>query len=102
MHHSTPYIGGPHSWSGASPAYDPFSQLQNPFLSSLDLPDFVKLTNDPICHDPWWPPMPTKLPSDIPKFEGKTGENPSTLITTYHLWFSSNSLVDDYVKLHLF
>lgn len=46
--------------------------------------------------------MLAKLPFDIPKFEGNPGENPSTHITTYHLWCSSNYLVDDYVKLHLF
>ena len=95
-------MGGPHGWLGASPSYDPFSQLQNPFLSSLNLPDLVKVTNDPIYHDPWWPPMPTKLPFDIPKFEGNPRENPFTNITTYHLWCSSNSLVDDYVKVRLF
>lgn len=66
-------MGGPHGWSGASPSYDSFSQLQNPFLYSLNLPDLEKLTNGPIYHDPWWPPMPIKLPYDIPKFEGNPG-----------------------------
>jgi hypothetical protein len=31
--------------------------------------NLTKLTNDPILHDATWPAMPTKLPSDIPKFE---------------------------------
>lgn len=95
-------MGGPHSWLGASTAYDPFSQFHNPFLSSLDLLDLVKLTNGPIRHDPWWPPIPAKLPSDIHNFEGNSRENPSTHITTYHLWCSSNSLVNDSIKLRLF
>jgi hypothetical protein len=42
-----------------------------PYLASLNIPDLTKLMNDPILHDPTWPNMPTKLPSDIPKFEGK-------------------------------
>lgn len=45
--------------------------------------------------------MTVNLPSDIPKFEGNPRENPSMHITIYHLWCSSNSLVDDSVKLHL-
>jgi len=101
MHHY-PSLGGPQGWSRASLAYDPFSQLHNLFLSSLDLPNLTRLTNDPIRHFPWWPPMPAKLASDIPKFEGNLGENSSTHITTYHLWCSSNSFMDDLIKLHFF
>jgi hypothetical protein len=46
--------------------------------------------------------MPTKFPSDITKFEGKPTEDPSDHVTTFHLWFSSNSLKDDSIQLHLF
>ena len=55
-----------------------------------------------MAHDPAWPAGPTKLPSDIPKFEGKPGENPSEHITTFHLWCSLNSLHQDSVRLQLF
>jgi hypothetical protein len=48
------------------------------------------------------PPVPTKLPSDIPKFEGKNGEDPGDHVTTFHLWCSSNSLNDDSIRLRLF
>lgn len=41
-------MGGPHGWLGCSPTCDPFSQLHNPFLSSRDLLDLAKLTNNPI------------------------------------------------------
>ena len=58
--------------------------------------------NDPVRHDPSWPPVPTKLPSDIPKFEGKVGEDPGAHATTFHLWCSSNSLNEDLVRLRLF
>jgi hypothetical protein len=58
--------------------------------------------NDLVHYDPSWPPIPTKTPSDIPKFEGNTGEDPCDHVTTFHLWFSSNSLNDDYVHLRLF
>ena len=61
-----------------------------------------RLTNDPIYYDPAWPAVPTKLPSDIPKFERKPGEYPSEHITTFHLWFSSNSLHDDLIHLMFF
>ena len=45
--------------------------------------------------------MPTKLPSDIPKFEGKAGEDPQNHIMSFHLWCSSNSIVDDSIRLRL-
>ena len=49
-----------------------------PFMARLNLPDLVRLTNEPIYHQMFWPPMPTKLPSDIPKFEGRQGSSPET------------------------
>jgi hypothetical protein len=78
------------------------SQPRLPFLETLHFPDLSKLMNDPIHHDPSWPVVPTKLPSDIPKFEGKSGEDPQDHVTTFHLWCSSNSLNDDSIHLHLF
>jgi hypothetical protein len=72
-------------------------QPQIPYLASLNIPDLNKLTNDHILHDPTWPAMPTKLPSDIPKSEGKAGDDPTNHIMTFHLWFSSNNIMDDSV-----
>lgn len=92
--------GGPQS-SGAPPHGLP-AQNKSPFLTTLNLPDLSRLTNDPILHLPHWPAIPTKLPLDIPKFDGRPGEDPSINVMTFHLWCSSNSLVDDAVKLHLF
>lgn len=37
----------------------------------LNLPNLNKLINDPINYDPTWPTIPTKVPSDIPMFEGQ-------------------------------
>jgi hypothetical protein len=76
-------------------AWGQMPQPRLPFLASLNLPDLSKLMNDSMSHDPTWPPVPTKLPLDIPKFEGNTGEDPGDHVTTFHLWFSSNSLNDD-------
>ena len=73
-----------------------------PFLAMLNLPNLSRLTNDPVAHDPVWSTVPTKLPSDIPKFEGKPGEDPSEHVTTFHLWCSSNSLHHDSIRLRLF
>ena len=58
--------------------------------------------NDTMSHNLAWPIVPNKLPSDIPKFEGKAGEDPGEHVTTFHLWCSSNSLHDDSVCLRLF
>jgi len=77
-------------------------QPKLPFLATLDFPYLSRLLNDPICHDPRWPPMPTKLPSNIPKLEGKPKEDPGDHVTTFDLWCSSNSLRDDSVQLCFF
>jgi hypothetical protein len=46
--------------------------------------------------------MPAKLPSEIPKFEGKAGEDPANHIMNFHLWCSSNNIMDDSIRLRLF
>jgi hypothetical protein len=70
-------------------------QPRLPFLAMLNLPNLTKLMNEPVSHDPTCPPVPTKLPLNILKFEGKNGEDPGDHVTTFHLWCSLNSLNDD-------
>jgi hypothetical protein len=81
---------------------NPPPNIPIPYLASLNIPDLTKLTNDPILHDPTWPNMTTKLPSNIPKFEVKPGEHPTNHVMTFHLWFSSNNIMDYYIHLRLF
>jgi hypothetical protein len=69
---------------------------------TLDLPDLSRLTNDPIFHSLVWPVIPAKLPSDILKFDEKYREDPNNHVMNFHLWCSSNSLMDDSVHLCLF
>jgi len=71
-------------------------------MATLELPDLDRLMNDPIAYAPWWPAILHKLPSDIPKFNGNMGEDPSNHVMTFHLWFSSNTLNDDSIRLRLF
>ena len=91
------------SWQpGASQNPGPYlpahiQQLKIPFLETFHFPDLSRLLNDPICHDLHWPPMPTKLRSDILKFEGKPNEYPGDHVTTFHLWCSYKSLRDEFV-----
>ena len=73
-----------------------------PFLETLDFPDLSKLINDPIMHDPFWMPITTKLPLDVPKFDGKQGEDPKNHVMTFYLWCSSNSLMGDSIRLRIF
>ena len=72
------------------------------FLATLNLLDLSRLTNDPVSHDRAWLAISNKIPSNIPKFEGKPREYPSEHVTTFHLWCSSNSLHDDSIRLRLF
>ena len=71
-------------------AWHKLAQPRLPFLTTLNLPDLSRLMNDPVSHDPSWLAIPNNLPSDIPKLEGKAGEDPSEHVTTFHLWCSSN------------
>jgi hypothetical protein len=68
----------------------------------LDLLDLSRIINDPIRHSPQWPVIPAKLPLDILKFDGKAGEDPNNHVMTFHLWCSSNLLMDDSIRLRLF
>jgi hypothetical protein len=85
--------GASQTTSSLFPGYN--QQPKLPFLETLHFPELARLLNGPICHNLHWPPMPTNLPSDIPKFKGKPNENPGDHVTTFHLWCSSNSLRDD-------
>ena len=69
---------------------------------TLELPYLSKLMNNPIQDYFAWPPVTLKIPTDIPKFDGKIGEDSTNHITTYHLWCVSNSFLDDSIKLWLF
>jgi hypothetical protein len=82
--------------------YYPQVNRQLPFLVTLDLLDLSWLTNDPIYHSSVWLAIPAKIPSDIPKFDGKSREYPKNHVMTFHLWCSSNSLMDDFIRLRLF
>lgn len=100
-----PYPGAQIPVAKAIPCYLGYPPLefnrQFPFVATLEFPDLTHLTNDPISHSPWWLVIPIKFPSDIPKFNGNPGEDPSTHIMTYHLWCYSNSLNDESICLHV-
>lgn len=104
--HQLHYSGMQRPTAQAIPSYpgytSPNLSQQLPFVATLELPDLHQLTNDPIAYAPWWPAIPHKLPSDIPKFNGNPGEDPSNHVMTFHLWCSSNALNDDSIRLRLF
>jgi hypothetical protein len=80
----------------------PHVNRQFPFLATLDLPDLSRILNEPILNSPHWLVIPAKLLSNIPKFDGKPGEDPNNHVMNFHLWCSSNSLMDDSIRLRLF
>jgi len=73
-----------------------------PFLATDDIPNLYKLTNDPIYYNLQWLLISRKIPTNLPKLDGKQWEDPGSHITTYHLWCVSNSMVDDSVWLRIF
>ena len=104
------YSGMPYGCSGLyankypykQPTKNPFTPTKLPFLETLELLDLSKLTNDLIRHHFGWPPVPVKIPMNIPEFDEKTEEDLPNHITMYHLWCVSNSFWDDSIKLQLF
>jgi len=56
----------------------PFN-TQLSFLATLELPYVSRLMNDPIIHSPYYPLVPSKIPSDFLKFEGKVKEDPQAM-----------------------
>ena len=109
-----PYGQNPPLWGqnpyqqGWPPPYEttyrplmPFN-TELPSLATLELSDVSHLMNDPILHSPYWPLVPSKFRSNFPKFDGKEKEDPQAHLMTYHLWCSSNSYVDDSIRLCLF
>jgi hypothetical protein len=111
-----PYMGGPSNFYvspqlGYGPTFVPteygYHEYQQTnkqllFLAMLDILDRSHLTNNPIMHASFWPAIPAKLPSNILKFDGKLGEDPNNHVMNLHLWFSSNSLIDDSIHPRLF
>ena len=99
-------MGGPYGPCGLnsmSPSnQSSFGNTPLPFLVTLELSNLSRLKNEPILHHPAWPLVPVNISTDISKFEGKTGDDPASHITTYHLWCVSNSMLDDSIKLCLF
>jgi hypothetical protein len=91
-------IPQPKSFHGS---WGQMSQPRLPFLATLNMIDLSKLMNNHMHHDLSCPSIPTKLPSDIPKFEGRTSEDPGDHVTTFHLWYSLNSLNDNSIWLRL-
>jgi hypothetical protein len=71
-------------------------------LVSLDLPDLSCLKNDPIQHAPFWSAVPTKLQIDTLKFDEKPVEDPNNHVMNFHLWCSSNSLMEDSIGVRIF
>jgi hypothetical protein len=68
----------------------------------LDLSDLLRLTKDPILHARFWPAIPSKLPSNILKFNRKPGEDPNNHVMAFHLWCCSNYFMDDSICHRLF
>ena len=73
-----------------------------PYMVGLSLSNFIQLINNPLLHDPNWPIMPTKHLSDILKFEGNPGKNPTDHVHSFHMWCLSHSITKDSIHLRLF
>ena len=52
--------------------------------------------NDPVSHDPAWPAIPNKLPSDIPKLEGAKLEK---ILVSMSLLFTFGAPPIPYMKI---
>jgi hypothetical protein len=71
-------------------------------MDSLNIPYLTNITNNTILHYATWTPIPTNIPSYIPKFDRKLGKYLTRHVMTFYLWCSSNSIVDDSIQLQTF
>lgn len=46
--------------------------------------------------------MPTQIPLHIPKFEGNHPEDLTNHVHSFHMWCSSNSIIEDSIHVLLF
>jgi hypothetical protein len=83
-------------------SWNSMTQMRLSLLETLNLAYLIKLTNDLVLHYPNSPLVPTKFPSNIPKFEGKDGEDPTNHVMIFHLWCSSTYLMDYSIRFRLF
>lgn len=78
-------MGGPYGTSSLNMPLpldqNPFSNPQLPFLATLELHDISSLTNDPIQHNPSWSSILVKITTNIPKFDGQNGKDPTPIST---------------------
>ena len=65
------YNNQPYANQSYQGAWNQPDQPRLPFLATLNLPDLLRLKNDLVSDESAWPTVPTKIPSDIPKFEDK-------------------------------
>jgi hypothetical protein len=59
----------PHNWN-------PSSQPRLSFLATLNLPDFTKMTNDPVMHLSYWPPSAYQATIRYPQIERQRWRRP--------------------------
>ena len=67
------YYNQPYTNQPFQGAWNYMEKNRLPFLVTLNFPNLLKLTNDPLSRDPMRLVVPANLPSEIPKFEGKSG-----------------------------
>ena len=61
------------------------SQPRLHFLYMLNFPSLSRLMNNLVCHDPEWPLVPARLPSNVLKFEGRNDKDPCDHVMDFHL-----------------
>ena len=66
------------------PLYGASNPMSLSFIGSIKIPNMAWLTNEPIRHDPNFPPILTNLPLDIPKFEGKVKKIPKIISCSFN------------------
>lgn len=100
-----PQGGNPGAYQGTPTSGTPTGVVTHPllpFMVGLSLLDFSHLINDSLLHNPTWLEMLTKLPLDIPKFEGNWREDPTNHVCSFHMWCSSNFIIKGSIHLLLF
>jgi hypothetical protein len=70
-----------------------------PYLASLNIPYLTKLMNDPIYMIPLGLTCPPNYLQTSQSLKGNQGEDPTNHIMSFHLWCSSNNIMEDSIRL---
>jgi len=100
-----PYFSFPNPSQLGAPPYGSWkfvSHFRLLFLEMLKFIYILSLPNNSISYNTKWHLFPTKIPLNIPNFEGKSTKYTIDHMITFHVWCSKNFLPYYSIRMRIF